>query len=230
LILDKFMKREDLTDDIEERADQLLGATLDLSEAEVDGIYNSARPDQDPRQRAYELARRAAALCEAEQRAQPDQLQAALATLAQLDLPLENKPSPALPRVLLIDQDANRLLARKKLFLERHIDIETTTSASDGVARLEMEAFQLVIVDYFGTSAEEQAVLLKLQEFNLHAPVINVRAWFNLVHADNRRLNRDLLRAAARLFGKEMPRSLPRRRPPTVAGSPAPEQTLFNAG
>src|SRR5579862_7440007 len=99
------MQQEALRDYLEERADQLLNAALNLSEADVDGIYGAARPNQDPGERAFELAVQAAALCDGEQRPRPVQLQTALAETAQLKLPLDDKPSAELPRVLLIDND-----------------------------------------------------------------------------------------------------------------------------
>lgn len=229
------MKREYSMDDLEERADQLLKAALDLTEAEVDAIYNEARPNKDLKQCVFELAERAAAVCDFERRPRPPQLQAVLATSKQLELPLadgapEDNLSPALPRVLVIDQDPDRLMARRQLLWEGQIDTEITTSAADGLARLEKGGFQWVIVDYCPRD-DEQDILLMIQKFNLQVPVFNVRVWESFLRGDNRRWrDRELLKLAARLLDKPVPRSLPQKRPPLAAGTPAHEQTLFNVG
>ena len=103
--------------------------------------------------------------------------------------------------VLLIDQDVTRLVERRKLFSERRIETKVATSAADGVANLEAEEFQLVIVDYY-PAEDDKGHLLELQRFNVKVPVINVQAWTGLMNRDNGRLNRELLRAAARMLGK----------------------------
>jgi len=115
---------------VQERADELLQVALDLSEAEVDRIYVAAHLAQNLNEKLFGLASRAAAVCHAEHRPRPA-LQAALAVFAQMELPLENKQSPILPRILLIDSDAERLLERRRVFSERQIETDITTSASD---------------------------------------------------------------------------------------------------
>ena|SRR5579862_2086001 len=223
-------KHEGLMKDLEERANQLLEEILDLNDAEIDVIYSAAHSCLKSRQRVLELAERAAAVCEAERRSRPPQLEAALTMLAQLDLPLDAGRSPVPLRGLLIDQDADRLMVRRKLFLERHVDIAITTSVFDGLEKLESEAFDLVVVDYCPSTEKERVVLLSLQRFNLRVPMINIGVWAGVLRPENRQLNRDLLRVATRLFGKPVPKRLPKKRPPKTAKERPDEQTLFNVG
>jgi CheY-like chemotaxis protein len=223
------MDAENTWDDLEGRAEQLLEDVLALDDAEIDSIYRTVLPGRDPRERVRELADRAATLCEDVQKPQTEQLHAALRDLAQLEFPLEMDPLPARPCILLVDDDANRLSARMKLFRERRIETEVTTSVADGLALLEIKKFQLVIVDYCAITREEQTLLRLLQQFNLQVPVINVCAWANLMHSDDRHLNHELLRAAARIIGSDVPKRLPARRPPEGA-QPPQEEALFNAG
>jgi len=200
----------------EERAEHLLNTTSELSQDEVDAIYCKVWPNEDSRQRAFASARQAEGLCKKEQRQQPPQLKAASAQLAQMELGLpETKLATA--RVLLIDQDACRLVERRKLLSDLKIETMVATTAADAVAVLEAKRFQLVIVDYHPVTEEDRRYLLEVQEFNLQVPVINVQAWAGILERDNRRLNRDLLRAVTRILRKPIPRRLPMRRSPATA-------------
>ncbi|MGC1449065.1 MAG: hypothetical protein WA830_03420 [Candidatus Sulfotelmatobacter sp.] len=222
------MLPEDLTDDLEERAEELLSAVLELTQDEVDAIYREVRPNEDSRQWAFASAQHAAELCDKEQRLRPPVLHAALAQLCQMDLGLTvAKPAAC---VLLIDQDVTRLVERRKLFSERRIETKVATSAADGVANLEAEEFQLVIVDYYPVTEDDKGHLLELQRFNVKVPVINVQAWTGLMNRDNGRLNRELLRAAARMLGKPVPRRLPAKRPPGSVQAPICHQPMLDIG
>src|ERR1700693_2339415 len=229
--MDRDLKQEDLKDYLEERADQLLDAALRLSEVEVDHIYRAARPNQDPTEHVFALAESSAALYTAESRTRPVHLQAALAGTAQLKLPLDTKPSPppVEPRVLLIDHDADRLIARRNLFVHRKIETEITTSVWDGLDRLETGTFRLVIMDYLATTEEDKSILGRIQTFNLRIPVINVCAWTSVLRADNRLLNRDLLRVASRLCLAIVPDRLTTK-PAKRAEFAAQNLPLFGAG
>jgi hypothetical protein len=213
------MESEDLND-LEQCADRLLETVLALEQAELDAIYNSARPGQSARKIMMELADRAAALCENEQRPKPPQLKTALEGLAQLELPFEIKATPTKPHLLLIDRDADRLLSRRELFLEMNIDIAVTASLLDGLGRLELGGFQLVIIDYVAVGEKERHAMARIQEFNVQAPVINIQAWATFLRAEDRRINRDLLRAVAKLFKLKPPKRLPPKRPAIAAKSP----------
>ena len=200
------MTYEGFTDDFEERADRILEATLALSEVEIDEIYSAAHPNEDSRERAYQLAKRAKEVCEAEHRELPEQLREALAQLGQIALPLERKPTaPVPPCVLLIDQNPDRLMARRKLFEKKQINTVVTTSAAEGLIRLRAEAFRLVIVDFVASTEEDHADLVSLQEFNLTVPVINLTAWAGAMNLEFKRFNHDLLRVASRLCRKKVP-------------------------
>jgi hypothetical protein len=76
------------------------------------------------------------------------------------------------------------------------------------MADLESQRFQLVIVDYHPVTEEDRRYQFELQKFNLKVPVINVQAWAGLINGDNRRSNRDLLRAAAQVLRRPIPRRL----------------------
>jgi hypothetical protein len=222
------MKLEDIGERFEQLAEEILDAVLRLSEAEIDGIYGAARPKEDPKERLFDLTRLATAECA--DRPQPIQLQAAKAAVAQIPLPLQEPASQTPARVLLVDHDASRLLERRKLFLEKQIAADVTATIQGAIAQLECTAFRLVIVDYSAATDQERESLAELQRFNLEVPIINVRAWENLLTGDGRRLNRDLLRTAARLLRMPIPKRLPERRPPRSAQVSPEAQTLFGTG
>ena len=200
----------------EERAEQLLNAVMSLSQEEVDAIYYKLWPNEDSKQRAFGSVQHAVDLCRKEQRARPLQLRSAFAQLRQMELGLA-VTEPATPRILLVDQDASRLLVRRKILLDLKVEPTVTTSVADAVAELGSQKFQLVIVDYHPITEEDHRYLVELQGFNMQVPVINVQVWAGLIESDGRRFNRDLLRAVARLLRKPLPRRLPIRRLPATA-------------
>src|SRR5206468_2057300 len=100
-------------------------------------------------------------------REDPPHLRTALGQLKQLRLPLEEARNPPSQKVLLIDDDWTRLMARRKLFWEKKIDTTIAATIIEGLDHLENGGFRLVIVDYRPTTEEENAALRIVQEFNL---------------------------------------------------------------
>jgi hypothetical protein len=222
------MKPEDIGDQFERLTEDILEDVLRISGAEIDAIYSAARPSEDPQERVFDLTCRAAAGC-ADQKQLVTILEAK-ASVSQIPLLMKEESAEQAPRVLLLDQDSVRLLDRRKLFLERHIAVEVTTTIADAIAHLETTDFRLVIVDYCARTDQEHTSLAGLQRFNLDVPIINVGAWASLVSGHDRQLNRDLLRAAARLLRMPVPRRLPERQPPKSAQKVPDERSLFGTG
>jgi hypothetical protein len=222
------MKPEEIADRFDRLTEDILADVLSLGGAEIDAIYAAARPNQDPEECVFELTRQVAASC-VDQR-QLVKLHEAKAAVSQIPLPLKEQFAEQPPRILLLDQDAVRLLDRRKLFLERRIAVDITTIIADAIASLETTEFRLVIVDYCATTDQEHTLLAALQRFNLEVPVINVGAWRSLVSGHDRQLNRDLLRAAARLLRMPVPKRLPERQPPKSVQKVSDERSLFGTG
>ena len=209
-------------DELDKYADQLLASVLALDKAELQAEYAKAHPGRSARQRIREIVDQAAALCAAQGKAQPLPLRHALASLSQLELPLLLDPTADAARVciLLIDQDADRLMVREELFLKRRINVETAMTLQDGLSRLKTGGVRLVIVDY-DPNPDEVDDLMSVLACNLRVPVINVSAWTSFFNADEKQHNRDLLRAVARLLYEPVPRRSPVRRPAASAQSAA---------
>jgi hypothetical protein len=237
------MLPDDLTDDIElharrkraeeeraeeECAEQLLNTVMELSQDEVDTFYREVWPNEDSAQQAFASVQDAVGRWNKEQRRQPLQLRSAFAQLCQREL--LPAPKQATPRILLIDWDFPRLLERRRLLMDLNVETTCTTSIAEAEATLDARDFHLVIVDYRPITKEDSRHLLALQEFNLRLPVINVQAWAGLMEGDNRRINRDLLRAAARVLGKRIPRRLPVKRSAGTAGVPTGDQPQLEIG
>ena len=62
---------EKLSEDLEERADQLLEAVMKFDDAKIENFYDEIRSGVNIRHKMRELADRAVAVCMAEQRKQP---------------------------------------------------------------------------------------------------------------------------------------------------------------
>ena len=180
------MKPEDIGDQFERLTEDILEDVLRISGAEIDAIYSAARPSEDPQERVFDLTCRAAAGC-ADQKQLVTILEAK-ASVSQIPLLMKEESAEQAPRVLLLDQDSVRLLDRRKLFLERHIAVEVTTTIADAIAHLETTDFRLVIVDYCARTDQEHTSLAGLQRFNLDVPIINVGPWASLVSGHDRRL------------------------------------------
>jgi CheY-like chemotaxis protein len=216
-------------EDLERSATEILNATMALSDEEVIRLYAASRPGEDPRLRVHEFCRQAHTLYSSSGRVEPEQLRVVLAAAAQLELPISSSSEARPPRVLIVDRDPDRVLARKKVFSDGHVVAEVATSPSDALDKLAKGEYRFVIIDFQPRTEDERSCLVLLQRFNLQIPLINVQAWAGLLGDGARRLDRDLLRVAARLFRKPVPKSLPKKRPPRSAAASLDEPAEFRS-
>jgi CheY-like chemotaxis protein len=204
----------------EKRADDVMRSVLGLDRAELADVYHSQTQD-DPAQRLYDLAVIAAAAFQRRGEALPTHAQAMLNSVRQRDLELAGLSfESAIPKILLVDSEAERLIGRKAVFETHHYRVEMAFTLAEALQKLSAENFQAVVVEWSPISPEELDELHGLQTWNLQIPVLNVSAWARLARRDERRFNWNLVRAMARMFGRPMPRKLPERKP-VVADSKA---------
>jgi CheY-like chemotaxis protein len=197
----------------EKRADDIMRSVLGLNPAELADVYHS-QTDDDPAQRLYDLAALAAAACQRRGEMLPMHVQAMLTGVRQRDLNLAGVSlESAIPKILLVDTDAERLIARKAVFEAHHYRIEMAFTLAEALQKLSAENFQAVVVEWSPISPEELDELQELQTWNLRIPIMNVSAWAWIASRDQRRFNWNLVRAMAKVFGRPMPRRLPERKP-----------------
>jgi len=119
----------------------------------------------------------------------------------------------AIPKILLVDAEGERLISRRAVFETHHYRVEIAFTLADALEKLNAENYHAVVVEWSPISPEELDALQELQAWNLQIPVMNVSAWARLARQDDRRFNWNLVRALAKVFGRSMPRKLPERKP-----------------
>lgn len=136
-----------------------------------------------------------------------------------------------LHRILLVDDDADRLAERVREF-RRHqfrlgFVVEASTSAADALTRLHSERFEAVLIELGPPMPETSWILEKLKEWSTPlAPILLNSEGMEFLEL--RRLNRNAIRALARGLGKQVPP--PYRKGPARAVLPKGSQDdLFDA-
>jgi CheY-like chemotaxis protein len=197
----------------EKRADDIMRSVLGLNRAELADVYRSQTQD-DPTQKLYEVATKAASEYEARGASVPAHVQALLTSARQQQLPLEGLSLEcSIPRILLVDADVDRIIGRRTVFETHQYRIDMAFTLPEALTKLAAETFQAVIVEWSPASPEDLEALQELQTWNLQVPIINLSAWAPLIRRDERRFNWNLVRALAKAFGKPIPRKLPDKKP-----------------
>lgn len=197
----------------EKRADDIMRSVLGLNRSELADVYRSQTQD-DPTQRLYEIATKAASEYEARGESVPAHVQALLTSARQQQLPLEGLSLEcSIPKILLVDAEADRVISRRTVFETHRYRVDMAFTLPEALTKLATESFQVVIVEWAPASSEELEALQELQTWNLQVPIINVSAWIRLTRQDERRFNWNLVRALAKAFGRPIPRKLPERKP-----------------
>jgi len=197
----------------EKRADDIMRSILGLNRAELADVYRSQTQD-DPTQKLYEIATKAASEYEARGESVPAHVQALLSSARQQQLALEGPSLEcSIPKILLVDAEVDRVISRRTVFETHQYRIDMAFTLPEALTQLATETFQAVIVEWSPATPEDLEALQELQTWNLQVPIINLSAWAPLIRRDERRFNWNLVRALARAFGKPMPRKLPERKP-----------------
>lgn len=214
----------------EKRADDIMRSVLGLNRAELADVYRSQTQD-DPTQKLYEIATKAAAEYRARGESVPAHVQALLTSAQQQQLPLEGLSLEcSIPKILLVDAEVDRIISRRSVFETHQYRVDMAFTLSEALTKLATETFQAVIVEWSPANPEDLEALQELQTWNLQVPIINVSAWTRLVREDERRFNWNLVRALAKAFGKAIPRKLPERKPVTLDSKNANrEDDLFGS-
>jgi hypothetical protein len=197
----------------EKRADDIMRSVLGLNQAELADVYHSQTQD-DPTQQLFDLAAIAATGYQGRSEPLPAHVQAILNSARQRQLELEGLALEcAIPKILLVDSEGERLISRRAVFETHHYRVEIAFTLAEALERLGVENFQAVVVEWTPISSEELDALQEIQTWNLQVPVMNVSAWARLARQDGRSFNWNLVRALAKVFGRPMPRKLPERKP-----------------
>lgn len=197
----------------EKRAEDIMRSVLGLNQVELSDVYRSQTQD-DPAQRLYDLAAIAATAYQGRGEPLPAHVQAMLNSGRQRHLELEGHVLEyAIPKILLVDAEGQRLISRRTVFETHHYRVEIAFTLEEALEKLSVENYQAVVVEWSPISSEELDALQELQTWNLQIPVMNVAAWTRLARQDDRRFNWNLVRALAKVFGRSMPRKLPERKP-----------------
>jgi hypothetical protein len=197
----------------EKRADEIMRSVLGLNRAELTDVYRSQTQD-DPTQKLYDLAIKAASEYRARGESIPAHVQALLTRAQQQQLPLEGLSLEcSIPKILLVDAEVDRVISRRTVFETHQYRVDMAFTLPEALTKLATETFQAVIVEWLPISPEDLEALQELQTWNLQVPIINLAAWAPLIRRDERRFNWNLVRALAKAFGKPMPRKLPERKP-----------------
>jgi len=197
----------------EKRADDIMRSVLGLNRSELADVYRSQTED-DPTQKLFEIATRAASEYKERGESAPAHVQALLTSARQQHLPLEGLSLEcSIPKVLLVDAEVDRVISRRTVFETHQYRIDMAFTLPEALTKLATEAFQAVIVEWAPVSPEDLDALQELQTWNLQVPIINVSAWAPLFRRDERRFSWNLVRALAKAFGRPMPPKLPERKP-----------------
>jgi CheY-like chemotaxis protein len=197
----------------EKRADDIMRSVLGLNRSELADVYRSQTQD-DPTQKLYDVATRAASEYKARGESVPAHVQALLTSAQQQQLSLEGLSLECnIPKILLVDAEVDRVISRRALFETHEYRVDMAFTLPEALTKLATETFQAVIVEWSPANPEDLEALQELQTWNLQVPIINLSAWAPLMRRDERRFNWNLMRALARAFGRPIPRKLPERKP-----------------
>jgi hypothetical protein len=160
----------------EKRADDIMRSALGLDQAELTDVYPSQTQD-DPTQKLYDLASIAATAYQRRGEPLSTHVPVMLNSVRQRDLELEGLALEcAIPKVLLIDAEGERLIGRKAVFETHHYRVEMAFTLAEAPEKLSAENFQAVVVEWSPISSEELDALQELQTWNLQIPIMNVSA------------------------------------------------------
>jgi CheY-like chemotaxis protein len=146
-------------------------------------------------------------------------------------MPVKKSATPVIqPRILLVDDNANGLKARKMVLEELGYGIVTATNGHDALERFEPRKFDLVVTDYKMPRMDGLELIVNLRQLEPGLPIILISGFVDSMGLNEENTKADaviqksanevshLSRAVARLL-RQSSRQKPARKP---AGSAAP--------
>ena len=76
------------------------------------------------------------------------------------------------PRILLIDDNEDGLIARRTVLEEQGYQVETATGGHEGLAKFNEQEFNLVVMDYRMLDLRGLQVLRRIRKQNQYVPVV----------------------------------------------------------
>jgi CheY-like chemotaxis protein len=145
---------------------------------------------------------------------------------------VKNSDTPVIQtRILLVDDNANGLKARKMVLEELGYGIVTAANGHDALERFEPRKFDLVVTDYKMPRMDGLELIVNLRRLEPELPIILISGFVDSMGLNEENTKADaviqksanevshLSRAVARLLRQQSSRKKPARKP---AGSAAP--------
>src|SRR5579862_273527 len=89
-------------------------------------------------------------------------------------MPVRKSAAPATPRILLVDDNANGLKARKMVLEELGYGIVTASNGYDALERFSPQKFDLVVTDYKMPKMDGLELIVHLRKLTPELPIILV--------------------------------------------------------
>jgi CheY-like chemotaxis protein len=126
-------------------------------------------------------------------------------------------PSPAANRILLVDDNANGLSARRSVLEELGYRITTASSGAEALQHCASASFDLVVTDYKMPRMDGLELISRLRKQAPHTPIILISGYADTLGLNESRTGADvviqksanevshLVRSVARLLRKKKP-------------------------
>jgi CheY-like chemotaxis protein len=144
------------------------------------------------------------------------------------------KSTPAIPRILLVDDNANGLKARKMVLEELGYGVVTASNGNDALERFSPQKFDLVVTDYKMPRMDGLELIVNLRKLAPEIPIVLLSGFVDSMGLNEQNTQADaviqksanevshLSRAVARLLRQQSSRQ-------TVARKPSAAETPLKA-
>jgi CheY-like chemotaxis protein len=144
-------------------------------------------------------------------------------------MPVRKSPAPAISRILLVDDNANGLKARKMVLEELGYGIVTASNGYDALERFTPQKFDLVVTDYKMPRMDGLELIVQLRKLAPELPIVLISGFVDSMGLNEENTQADaviqksanevshLSRAVARLLRQQSSRQKPSRKPAGAA-------------
>jgi CheY-like chemotaxis protein len=144
-------------------------------------------------------------------------------------MPVRKSAAPATPRILLVDDNANGLKARKMVLEELGYGIVTASNGYDALERFSPQKFDLVVTDYKMPRMDGLELIVHLRKLAPELPIVLISGFVDSMGLNEENTQADaviqksanevshLSRAVARLLRQQVSRQKPARKPAGAA-------------
>jgi|ERR1700683_993884 CheY-like chemotaxis protein len=144
-------------------------------------------------------------------------------------MPLKKSAAPAISRILLVDDNANGLKARKMVLEELGYGIVTASNGHDALERFAPQKFDLVVTDYKMPRMDGLELIVHLRKLAPELPIVLISGFVDSMGLNEENTQADaviqksanevshLSRAVARLLRQQSSRQKPSRKPAGAA-------------